>query len=600
MHPSRFRAAALVALFAVLATYPADAQFLNSSPAFAPSAPVKKPRVAKKKATPATAPATDQAAQTPADPSAPAPEQPPTLGAAAAQPAPEATPPPAEEAAQPATDGATAAAPVAEPTAPATEEAKQEDAAQPPTLAPLAAEPQPETAAQPDTGATAPADLDAASTHDLAPALAAPPAGEKQATQTPPAETAKHGMQFPSAEATAALTSPPKVVGQRAPYPPPNEGCRNTESFPVWLARFKRDAAGAGIKPQTISSVLGGMGVDNKVISRDRGQKFFAQSFLDFQNKLATQNRVVNGRKKIAQHKDVFDRVQHDFGVPPSVITGFWALESDFGAGMGKFPILPSLVTLAYDCRRQVMFQEELKAALQIIDRGDLRPSEMIGSWAGEIGQTQFLPTRYLDHAVDYDGDGRIDLFRDEADVIGTTANYMRHLGWRPNEPWLEEVRVNGELPWDQADLAIKLPRSKWAKWGITYPNGKPVPADNMPASLLLPMGRFGPAFLAYPNFDIYTEWNNSLTYATTAAYLATRIDGAGAMSRGRGQIPELDQAGTKELQQILASKGYDVGKIDGLAGSKTRAAVKDMQIKLKMPADSYPTPELLSAIRGG
>src|SRR4029077_18318627 len=135
-------------------------------------------------------------------------------------------------------------------------------------------------------------------------------------------------------------------------------------------------------------------------------------------NKLATQNRVVNGRKKIAEHKAVFDRVKHDFGVPPSVITGFWALESDFGAGMGKFPILPSLVTLAYDCRRQVMFQEELKAALQIIDRGDLRPSEMIGSWAGEIGQTQFLPTRYLDHAVDYDGDGHIDLFRDEADVI--------------------------------------------------------------------------------------------------------------------------------------------------------------------------------------
>ena len=582
MHPLRLRAAALAALFAVLAAYPAEAQFIDSSPAFAPNAPVKKPRVAKKKTTPATPPAQDQAAQPPAlDPAAPSQDQPPTLGAAA-QPATSepAQPPATEEAAQPpASESATAPSPAQEPAAPGLEqaaqppvqeEAKQEQATQPPMLAPPTAKSQP-----------------------------AP--GGKQAKQTPPAEATapQQGLQFPSAEATAALTSPPKV-GQRAPYPPPNEGCRNTESFPVWLARFKRDAASAGIKPETISSVLGGMGVDNKVISRDRGQKFFAQSFLDFQNKLATQNRVVNGRKKIAQHKAIFDRVQHDFGLPPSVITGFWALESDFGAGMGKFPILPSLVTLAYDCRRQVMFQEELKAALQIIDRGDLRPSEMIGSWAGEIGQTQFLPTRYLDHAVDYDGDGHIDLFRDEADVIGTTANYMRHLGWRPNEPWLEEVRINGELPWDQADLSIKLPRSKWAKWGITYPNGKPVPNDNMPASLLLPMGRFGPAFLAYPNFDIYTEWNNSLTYATTAAYLATRIDGAGAMSRGRGAIPELDQAGTKELQQILANKGYDVGKIDGLAGSKTRAAVKDMQIKLKMPADSYPTPELLSALRGG
>ena len=154
----------------------------------------------------------------------------------------------------------------------------------------------------------------------------------------------------------------------------------------------------------------------------------------------------------------------------------------------------------------------------------------MIGSWAGEIGQTQFLPTRYLDHAVDYDGDGRIDLFRDDDDVIGSTANYMHHLGWRPNEPWLEEVRVTGELPWQEADLAIKHPLSKWAGWGMTRMDGSPLPTNsNLTASLLLPMGRNGPAFLAYPNFDIYTEWNNSLTYATTAAYLATRIDGASA-----------------------------------------------------------------------
>jgi lytic murein transglycosylase len=261
---------------------------------------------------------------------------------------------------------------------------------------------------------------------------------------------------------------------------------------------------------------------------------------------------------------------------------------------------MPALVTLAYDCRRQVMFQEELKAALQIIDRGDMRPSEMIGSWAGEIGQTQFLPTRYLDHAIDYDGDGRIDLFRDDADVIGSTANYMKHLGWRPNEPWLEEVRITGDLPWQEADLAIKHPRSQWNAWGITYPDGRPVAKDNMPASLLLPMGRFGPAFLAYPNFDIYTEWNNSLTYATTAAYLATRIDGAGPMSRGRGHIPELSDAETKDLQRLLVKRGYDVGKIDGLVGEKTRAAVKDMQLKYKMPADSYPTPELLAALRRG
>jgi lytic murein transglycosylase len=421
----------------------------------------------------------------------------------------------------------------------------------------------------------------------------------KEAEVSPAAATPPESSKPAPAATTAAITAPAKP-GHRAPYPPPNDNCHNTENFGVWLARFKKDAAAAGISPSTINSVLDGMGIDRKVISRDRGQKFFAQSFLDFQGKLATQNRVASGKKKIAQRKSVFERVESEYGVPASVITGFWALESDFGAGMGKFPIMPALVTLAYDCRRQVMFEEELKAALQIIDRGDMSQAEMIGSWAGEIGQTQFLPTRYIDHAIDYDGDGRIDLFRDDADVIGSTANYMRHLGWRPNEPWLEEVRITEELPWDQADLTIKLPRSKWAGWGITYPDGRALPGDEQPASLLLPMGRFGPAFLAYPNFDIYTEWNNSLTYATTAAYLATRIDGAPPMSRGRGQIPELAQNETMEVQRILAARGYDVGKIDGLVGQKTRAAVKDMQMKLGLPADSYPTPELLSALRRG
>ena len=191
----------------------------------------------------------------------------------------------------------------------------------------------------------------------------------------------------------------------------------------------------------------------------------------------------------------------------------------------------------------------------------------------GRRDRTDAVPARYplpIDYAIDYDGDGRINLFSNDDDVIGSTANYMKNLGWRPNGPWIEEVRVTGDLPWDKADLAIKLPRSQWAQWGIQYPDGSLVPADNLTASLLLPMGRNGPAFLAYPNFDIYTEWNNSLSYATTAAYLATRIDGAGAMSRGRGDTNGRDAAQTKELQQILASRGYDVGKIDGLAGAKT------------------------------
>ena len=379
-----------------------------------------------------------------------------------------------------------------------------------------------------------------------------------------------------------------------------DRNCKNTGSFERWLADFRQEAAAKGVSKRTISAALDGMGLDTGIIARDRRQGFFAQSFLDFQGKLATDNRLTNGRKKIAQRKAVFERAEREFGVPAAVITGFWALESDFGLGMGKLPILKSLVALAYDCRRGEMFRAELLAALQIIDRGDMTPADMIGSWAGEIGQTQFLPTRYLEHAIDYDGDGRPNLFTSDADVIGSTANYMKHLGWRAGEPWLEEVRVPGKLDWKEADLAIMHPRSAWSAWGVLRADGSPLTSDGLKASLLLPMGRSGPAFLAYPNFRIYLEWNQSLTYATTAAYLATRISGAPVMRKGAPGIPVLGIDEAKELQQLLVRRGHDVGDIDGKIGEKTRAAVKAQQLRLGLPADSYPTPDLLDALRRG
>lgn len=374
--------------------------------------------------------------------------------------------------------------------------------------------------------------------------------------------------------------------------------CRNTGRFSSWLADFKRTAEAEGISHRTIARALDGVSLDEGVIRRDRRQGFFAQGFLSFQKRLATDYRVKAGRRKIEANKDAFERAERQYGVPPEVITGFWALESDFGKGMGNLPVLRSLVTLAYDCRRGEMFTEELKAALKIIDRGDLDPSEMIGSWAGELGQTQFLPTRYMEYAIDFDGDRHANLFRSDADIIGSTANYMKHLGWRAGEPWLEEVAVTRDLPWKEADLAIKHPRSTWSKWGVVTRNGRPLKADNMRASLLLPMGRNGPAFLAYDNFGVYLQWNQSLNYATTAAYLATRIAGASAMSSGRGPTEDLSDEQTKELQSLLTKRGYDIGAIDGLVGEKTRAAVKAMQIKYDLPADSYPTPELLGLLR--
>jgi hypothetical protein len=223
----------------------------------------------------------------------------------------------------------------------------------------------------------------------------------------------------------------------------------------------------------------------------------------------------------------------------------------------------------------------------------------MVGAWAGEIGQTQFSPSAYFKYALDGDGDGRRDLIHSGPDALASSANLLAKEGWRRGEPWLSEVRLPADLPWDQADLDIKHPRSQWARWGVTSANGSPLPADAMTAALLLPMGRLGPAFLAYHNFGVFLKWNESLVYATTAAYYAARLAGAPAVHRGRGQPEALSAAQISELQRLLAKQGAAVGKIDGKLGMQTRKGVKAAQMKLGLPADSYPTAELIARLSG-
>jgi lytic murein transglycosylase len=374
--------------------------------------------------------------------------------------------------------------------------------------------------------------------------------------------------------------------------------CRNTGSFDAWLAAFKQEAAAQGISQRAIAAASPQLRYDQGIINRDRGQRFFGQDFITFSGKMLMPYRLQKGAQLLQQHAALFARIESEYGVPGPVLVAFWGLESDFGPGQGKLPVLPSIVTLAYDCRRPQMFRPELFAALQLIDRGDLTPGEMIGSWAGELGQLQFLPTLYVKYGLDYDGNGKRDLIRNVPDALGSGGNYLRGLGWRRGEPWLQEVRVPQNLAWEQADLAIQHPRSQWARWGVTLADGRPLPNDELPASVLLPMGRLGPAFLAYENFKIYREWNASLAYATTAAYYATRLAGAPPFHRG-GNIPVLDANQVRELQQILARQGHDVGNVDGVLGMKTRVAVKATQKKFGMPADSWPTPELMDRLRG-
>jgi lytic murein transglycosylase len=375
--------------------------------------------------------------------------------------------------------------------------------------------------------------------------------------------------------------------------------CRTAGPYEAWLAGFEREAAAAGISQQTIAQAAPYLTYDQHIVNIDHGQRVFTQTFLEFSDRMAAAYRIQRGAALIKTNAPVFAHIDQQYGVPAPVIVSFWGLESDFGTNMGNYRSLSSIASLAYDCRRADRFRAQLLDALRLIQRGDLTPDAMIGSWAGELGQTQMMPSEYYHYAVDYSGDGRRNLLRNVPDVLASTANYLAGLGWKRGEPWLTEVRVPASLPWDQADLAVQLPRAKWAAYGVTLADGRALPADNLPASLLLPMGRFGPAFLVYANFQVYLQWNNSLVYSTTAAYLATRIAGATPLHRGTPP-PALPFNDVKEMQALLVRAGYDVGTVDGFLGLKTRQAVKAMQMKYGLPADSYPTAELLARMRGG
>jgi lytic murein transglycosylase len=376
--------------------------------------------------------------------------------------------------------------------------------------------------------------------------------------------------------------------------------CRNTGSFERWLDGFKQEALASGISRATISTALDGVTLDPAVIRRDSGQGVFTQSFLQFAGRMAGGGRYQHGLRQLKAQAPLLSRIEQRIGVPPPVVTALWGLESDYGAYKGgKYNIIRSVATLAYDCRRPEFFRKQLMDALRIVQRGDLRPDEMIGNWAGELGPTQFTPSDYFNHGIDFDGDGRVDMLRSVPDALASAANLLKSFGWQRGEPWLQEVRVPAQMPWQEADLAIQHPRSQWVRWGVSAAHGR-LPADDFSASLILPMGRNGPAFLAYPNFRAFIEWNAALVYSTTAAYFATRLAGAPPVSPGNGHVEVPNAQQVQELQRLLIARRFLNGEADGRLGAMTRAAVKQAQLKLGLPADSYPTPELIERLRIG
>lgn len=366
--------------------------------------------------------------------------------------------------------------------------------------------------------------------------------------------------------------------------------------FSAFIQGVRSEAIGRGLSEAGVDRALASVRQDPKVLQRDRAQGVFQQAWLQFQGRMVNKNRLANGKQRMQQYASVFREVEAQTGVPAAVITSFWGLETDYGAVLGDFDTLNALATLSHDCRRPDLFRPHLMGAIALVDRGYLRPSEMRGAWAGELGQTQMLPEDYLAFGTDADGNGRVNLLTDVPDVLMTTGKFIQHLGWQRGQPWLEEVRLPADFPFDRAALVSKEPRSNFAALGVTKADGTPLERDNVPASIVLPQGRGGPAFLAFPNFDVYLTWNNSLVYALTAGYFGTRLAGAPAVHEGNPQ-PGLDGDQMKQLQQRLVARGYDVGKVDGILGANTRAAIRQEQIRRGMPADGWPTRQLLSAL---
>ena len=363
-------------------------------------------------------------------------------------------------------------------------------------------------------------------------------------------------------------------------------------NFSTFVEGLKAEAAQRGHDRALIDSFFRGVRHEQSVINADRRQGIFQRPFLDFSRALISQNRMNAGRANYDRHRSVFDAAQRQYGVSPGILLAFWAFETDFGANQGDFNTVNALVTLSHDCRRPELFRPQVFAALEMYRRGMLDPRNTRGAWAGEIGMVQKLPSDIIDYAVDGDGDGRIDLQRSAPDALMSAAAMLRGKGWRANEPWLHEVALPQGLDLRRTGIRTEMTVSEWQQLGVRPTHGS-LPSGNLRASVIVPQGHRGPAFMVFHNYRVLFEWNQSFIYVTTAAYFATRLSGAPVYQAGNPETG-LNQDQMRQLQQRLAQRGFDVGGIDGILGANTRAAVQDVQAELGLPADGWPTPQLL------
>ena len=370
-------------------------------------------------------------------------------------------------------------------------------------------------------------------------------------------------------------------------------------SLPEWLAEVRADAVRQGIRGGTVDTAFAHVQILDRVLELDSSQPEFSRQVWNYLDSAVSEDRVSAGKARIAASRALLDRVSAEYGVPAEILVAFWGVESDYGHDYGNWSVIDALTTLAYKSRRPAFFRNELLAALRILDNGDISLGQLRGSWAGAMGQTQFIPTIFLKHAVDYDGDGRRDIWNSLPDVFASTAHFVKiGNGWRTGESWGEEVRVPEDFPWDQAEYTIQKPVSEWLALGVRSVSGAPL-ADYGSAAILAPGGHTGPVFLLRENFRAIMRYNPSTSYSLAVALLADRMAGGGRIvAPWPRQEEALSRSERIELQERLAALGLNPGKADALVGAATRTAIRSFQKSLGEVPDGFATKRLLGKLR--
>jgi len=369
-------------------------------------------------------------------------------------------------------------------------------------------------------------------------------------------------------------------------------------NFETCKADLQQQAIAAGVSAETARSVLAGAEYLERVIELDRRQPEFTTSFADYLNRRVNDTRIDKGRQLLIEHAELLQRVTNETGVPAAYLLSFWGMETNYGGYFGKMSVPSSLATLACDERRKTFFTRQLIAALQIVDEGAISPEQMEGSWAGAMGHVQFMPTVFLKHAVDADGDGRRDLWNSLPDALMSAGQFLQSMGWDGDYRWGREVQLPDNFNFALADGRRKS-LDQWNQLGVTDVTGAPLAQEVIDAALIVPAGHQGPAFLAYHNFKVIMGWNRSEFYAIAVGHLADRIAGAGGLQNPPPvDAPALSRDNILQLQLQLEQRGYSAGTPDGIMGPATRAAIRQYQIANALVADGYPGPQVLRVLQ--